>query len=200
MMPSSKWFLLILLLLPSCKMIHIRLLLGIKNPKVESCASINTFLDEQKLDSLNSFVFNDSIYIDLVTKHQKYFSTYEVYNSSFKKLILIDSLKNDCYGSITKELMLLEKGSWSEDTTAIFDYKSLIKELRPTSNKSIDEIQEKSYYIVFYWAKFMGTYTKSLLQIAKELERNPRYKVILINMDINDQMKKELQQIEMKIN
>ena len=96
--------------------------------------------------------------------------------------------------------MLLEKGSWSEDTNAIFDYKSLIKELRPTSNKSIDEIQEKSYYIVFYWAKFMGTYTKSLLQIAKELERNPRYKVILINMDINDQMKKELQQIEMKIN
>jgi hypothetical protein len=45
----------------------------------------------------------------------------------------------------------------------------------------------------------MGKYTKSILQIAKEIEDNPNYNIMFINMDINDQMSSDLQDLNMNI-
>ncbi|MEY5001037.1 MAG: hypothetical protein RLZZ211_1073 [Bacteroidota bacterium] len=194
-----RYSLFLLILFSSCKLIHTRLILGIKNPKIESYRSINSFLDKQNLDKLHSFVLSDSIYIGLITNHQKYFATYEVYDASMKKLILVDSLKKECYGSITKELVYLEKGSWKEDTAGPVKLQNLLKELKSTSNSIIPSIADKNYNIVFYWSKFMGKYTKSILQIAKEIEDNPNYNIMFINMDINDQMSSDLQDLNMNI-
>jgi hypothetical protein len=194
-----RYSLFFFLLFSSCKLLHTRLILGIKNPKIESYRSINSFLDKQNLDTLHSFVLSDSIYIGLITNHQKYFATYEVYDASMKKLIIIDSLKKECYGSITKELVLLEQGSWKEDTAGPVKLQNLLKELKSTSNSTIPSITDKHYNIVFYWSKFMGKYTKSILLIAKEIEGNPNYNIMFINMDINDQMSSDLQDLKMHI-
>lgn len=188
----------------SCSLSY-RVLSGIKRPKVESCKSISNYVDRKGLSKNNLFFLTDSCYIRLISSNNKYFATYEVFDAKGNTIKLIDSIKNECYGNIEKELLLLGKNAnWTVDINSELNFFDLRRNLRnlngsePTFNPSIEN--GKSFHVVVYWSKFMGKYTKSLFSIAKKLEEVPTTDVYLVNMDKYYLMGDSLQKLKIHIN
>lgn len=174
-----------------------RMILGIKKPKIESVDKISDFLDSKGLSMENCYVFRDSVYINILKKNQVYLATYEVYDSKWNRLIPSDSLTNGCYGRISTMLKQLNSDKkWVVDSLnknwmkahLIHDLKSLDKKEEISTR-----IDAPEKLIVFYWAIFMGRYTKDLLDIEKELieQKIPGIKIININMDMRENMQEK---------
>lgn len=200
-LPAS---LLILLAFTSCTFIYTRTVLGIRKPHIESCKSLTSYLSKEDVDTMDAYILSDSLYLTLISTSNKYFSKYEVYNSNFQKLELKDSVKNQCYGNIQRELMTIgQKDAWQPDTNIQLKFEVLQRHLKTLNGVSMTSgnFQRADYYIVFYWAKFMGTYTRSILEIAGNMQQQNKasHKIMTINMDLNDQMSDSLQQIEINV-
>ena len=199
-MKKTAYISLILFIFASCSVIMKKVVLGIKKPKIENEASISKYLQKYDLDISDAFILSDSLYIAMITENTKYFSKYEVYNSELEKIIPKDTLTNQCYGNIKLILQEVDDTSlWVNDTVqgkAHALQRNSLKLNGTTSSKQI--FSDQAYYVVFYWAKFMGSYTKSLLDIASGLEQQnkPNVEVITINMDKNVTMTDSIQELK----
>lgn len=181
-----------------------KVLLGIRKPKVENQKSLTKYLQKNQVDTINAYYLSDSLYLKLITEDTKYFSKYEVYNSKLEKIAPKDTLVNQCYGNIELILKNIENTElWKKDST-INNVCNIEKNYKAI-NGSLEK--EKIFsgndnYIVFYWAKFMGKYTKSILKIASEIQqqKKPNLKVITINMDKNIEMSDSIKELEYNFN
>ncbi|MDX1651306.1 MAG: hypothetical protein R3277_02365 [Brumimicrobium sp.] len=195
---------LLISILTSCSFIMRKVLLGIRKPKVENQKSLTKYLQKNQVDTINAYYLSDSLYLKLITEDTKYFSKYEVYNSKLEKIAPKDTLVNQCYGNIELILKNIENTElWKKDST-INNVCNIEKNYKAI-NGSLEK--EKIFsgndnYIVFYWAKFMGKYTKSILKIASEIQqqKKPNLKVITINMDKNIEMSDSIKELEYNFN
>lgn len=183
-----------------------RFYLGIKNPKIETPESITNYLVKADVDTINAHLLKEEFYVELITNRVAFFSKYEVYNSNYDKIKPSDSLLNQCYGNIQKLLSSVNnEESWIIDTISIQNLEHInLNLLRLNGLESEKYTSESSdhKYIVFYWAKFMGRYTKSMLNIVSYVQRQklPNTTIITINMDKNILMSDSLKNTKITFN
>lgn len=192
-----------LVFLSSCTPIS-KLILGIKKPKVESENSITKFMDSKGLPSADCYVFDDSIYVNVLQNNQRYVGAYEVFNSDWNKLVPTDSLTNQCYGRIDLALSQInETGTWMKDSVENYTSDLLQNHLLSLDKQDriLIDLDPNEHLVVFYWAKFMGGSTKNLLNIQNDLIASnvENLKIININMDIRNNMDEKYKDIHFNV-
>jgi hypothetical protein len=182
----------------SCSFIVQNVILGVRKPKVETDESVSRYLVKSGLTTTNAFFLNDSLYLPLLLSSSGYFSKYEVYNSEFEKIIPTDSLVNKCYGTIYSQLMFIDNQDlWKRDSLSVANINNVFKNVLKLdgTRHHIEKSDQIDYYVVFFWAKFMGNYSSNLLDIAKSLEEKNQsnMRIITVNVDkhvfMNDSLK-----------
>ena len=176
--------------------------LGIRKPRVENQESLSRFLLKNEIDTSAAFFLSDSLYISLISSDSKFFSKYEVYDFQFKKIVPKDTLTNQCYGSIELILQNINDQSlWEYDT--LNQIQSLEDNMKQISGGKLSHpiFSSQKYYVIFYWAKFMGKYTESLLDIASDLEKlnKTNVEIVTINMDKNVVMADSIKNLDFNI-
>jgi len=192
-------FIVVFFFLSSCSLLYKKIYLGIKKPKLESTESISSHLINFGIDTSSAYILKDSLYIELISSNYKYLATYEVYNSELNKVIPTDSLVDFCYGNIQKQLMhVSQRDLWEKDTSSLFSFDLIKKNLLKLNGNNRVKIDSEDNYIVLFWAKFMGRYSNSILNIAKSLQNHPpsSTKIIIVNMDKNVYMNDTLKKTE----
>ncbi len=186
-MKKGLLFLIVLVsTLSSCSLIF-KKVVGIRDAKVESTASINEFLED--VNSQHKYSYLIDIPKDSTEVYDNLLKTME-YNGGF----FVDGTGNKyCYTGIEKCKGIQISKSFNDfeknyEVCDSFNFDSFAEKLIPLNPAvSITELNTKYYYIV-YWAKYYGKHFeedfKWFERLAKTSDQD--ISVILVNTDLQE--------------
>lgn len=128
---------------------------GMRNPKIENEKSITKYLALNKLDTNNNFALKDTATLNKF--YQSNIGTPEIrfYDKNGYLMLYRDDKK--CNGQNDSLITFLNPKNVVriDSTENIFNYINQIKTLRG-ENVNVDEFKDYDYYLIMYWAKWLG--------------------------------------------
>lgn len=190
-MKNGLTAILLILLMNSCGLlITQKILLGVKKPNVQSKQNIEKFLSRNKsLDS--TITLNKESFLHKIAQSSNYFSKWELFDKNGNRIIPFDTNIRYCNGYTHSFFKELPNSQYSLDTMGnLFLDTVLTKGLTKLDRTRFEFIKsEKSdYYLIIYWATFMGKYSSDLFELEKIARNNKLISIstLKINMDFKD--------------
>ena len=184
-----KYYLLFILIIffTSCK----RILLiaeGIKQPKLENQKSLSNFLLKKEIDTLELLCFKDTTALNTLYRKKIVLPDSRFFNNK-RELVPYKSSPEDCNGKVA---VFLEQAESINKSPSVPDERletflqDVVYEndLRPFSM----EPDNYDFYLVIYWAKYLGKVNKhkvfDWLNLVEEArKRGMKIRVIKVNAD-----------------
>lgn len=182
---------LLLFLFSSCGLlITQKVLLGVRNPKNQTTQKIQKFITKNKgLDS--TLTLTKESFISKISQSNSSFAQWEMYDKQGNRIIPLDSNIRNCNGYTHLFFKGLPNSQYSIDTNRNIFSDSIITTGLTQLNGTKAEIKQREnydYYLVIYWATFMGKYSSDLFNLEKTARNNQLTSIstLKINMDFKD--------------
>ncbi|WMI69008.1 hypothetical protein [Mangrovimonas sp. YM274] len=174
----------------SCKTALVNLL--IKNPKVENTETIKAFQQKHEYPTTNSLILVADTTAILKSMFKGLSSGYQIFNS--KGELLCYNGQSTCGGQQFMEFLNTNSTTFTpcEDKNLTLD--AVLAQTYDINNQPVqrEQFENTDYYIVSYWAKFMGGkrgYEDAVLWMEEELAKNTTdtsVTFIKINTDLQE--------------
>jgi len=132
----------------------------IKEPKVESCETIKKYLKNKNWDFGQTFIFKDSLLLSEYFKKNPNIPDAKFFNNE-RKFINYKETPESCNAGVKYFLKSLDSTKKSNKFSRTLE-EELLGVVNCSTFKSISVDSLKyDYYVVFYWAKFIGDLNKT---------------------------------------
>lgn len=183
---------LLLIILHSCaSMFSQKLLLGVRNPKVQSEKKISKFIAKHA-ESDQRYYFKREYFLAKIEQSSSYFAEWELYNKDGFRVISLDSNVRNCNGYTQSFLKNFPNSPHAIDSTSnIFQNTLITNGIINYFETPVNPLLRDTsiYFIVLYFATFMGKYASDVLHLEQFATDNRLVSIqpIRINMDFREE-------------
>jgi hypothetical protein len=184
-MKKTAVFLILVVLSSSCNLIA-KKMYRIKKPKNEDALSIKSFLNKNKVDTTNVYVFNSALSFSNYSKQQKMTVPGALFFDKFGNSLEYNKNANTCTKNITSFINDLKSFS-SNNVNGNLKFNQVLNFLKPISR--IDYENDADINVFILWTVYLGKLNKentyewiSLLKKAKTEGVKVNY--YLLNCDL----------------